>query len=169
MTLAWSLLLLLALMSCSIATVEAFAFAPPTPGALAARALTGAVGTGAAARPRTYPTCASAAAAVSKVVGRRTRAASVRMAGKKDEKDDGAPIDVLTGSGLRGVDTSKLTGSDKRDADWFQRTAEREARGQLQWFEDPAVYLGLCLLVPVVISVWGVLNCYIPGFCSSNF
>lgn len=91
------------------------------------------------------------------------------MAGKKDETDDAGTIDVLTGSGLRGVDTSKLTGSDKRDAEWFQRTAEREANGQLQWFEDPAVYLGLCLLVPVVIFVWGLLNCYIPGICSSNF
>lgn len=75
---------------------------------------------------------------------------------------------IIPGSGLRGVDTSKLTGSDKRDAEWFQRTAEREANGQLQWFEDPVTYIALFALVPVVIGVWGVLNCYIPGFCSPN-
>lgn len=101
-------------------------------------------------------------------VPRGRRGAPVaRSAGAED--DDNNKIDVLTGSGLRGTDTSKLTGNDKRDADWFQRTAEREARGGLQWFEDPAVYIGLCLVVPVVILAWGVLNCYIPGFCPSTF
>ncbi|CAM9520041.1 unnamed protein product, partial [Ectocarpus sp. 13 AM-2016] len=73
-------------------------------------------------------------------------------------------IDMLTGSGLRGVDTSKLTGNEKRDADWFLRTNSRE----LVWFEDPLFYLGLCLIVPVVGLVWGALNCYVPGICPST-
>lgn len=106
------------------------------------------------------PLCPSRGAA-----GRTEWARGARARGDNNDDDDSNNIDVLTGSGLRGVDTSKLSGTDKRDADWFQRTADREARGQLQWFEDPAVYIGLCLLVPVVILVWGILNCYIPGFC----
>ncbi|CAM9464854.1 unnamed protein product [Ectocarpus sp. 4 AP-2014] len=71
---------------------------------------------------------------------------------------------MLTGSGLRGVDTSKLTGNEKRDAEWFLRTNSRE----LMWFEDPVFYLGLCLIVPVVGLVWGALNCYVPGICPST-
>lgn len=110
-----------------------------------------------AARPA-FPSAGVAA-------GRKSWTRSARRA----DDDENEKIDVLTGSGLRGVDTSKLTGNDKRDADWFQRTAEREASGGLQWFEDPAVYIGLCLAVPVVILAWGVLNCYIPGFCPSTF
>ena len=87
-----------------------------------------------------------------------------RSARGRDNGDEERPY--IPGSGLRGVDTSNLTGSDKRDAEWFQRTAEREARGQLLWFEDPVTYIALFALVPVVIGFWGVLNCYIPGFCA---
>lgn len=161
MVLVWRLLVGMFLLAAYTAVVEAFTFKAPNPGARATspshtlRRFTGAA-RGAVVGPA-FP-CRG-------VAGREAWARSARRA--EDEEND--KIDVLTGSGLRGVDTSKLTGNDKRDADWFQRTAEREASGQLQWFEDPAVYIGLCLLVPVVILVWGVLNCYIPGFCASTF
>lgn len=94
--------------------------------------------------------------------GRTPWARRAKQGGNAEEEKPYIP-----GSGLRGVDTSKLTGNDKRDAEWFQRTAEREARGELQWFEDPVVYIALFALVPVFIGIWGVLNCYIPGFCAA--
>eukprot|EP00752_Nemacystus_decipiens_P006968 g6252.t1 len=155
MVLVWSLLVVV-LLSAS-AVVEALALTGSYPGACSTslRPFSGAAG--AVARPA-FPSAG--------VTGRRSWARSARRA--QDDDDDNR-VDVLTGSGLRGVDTSKLTGNVKRDADWFQRTAEREASGGLQWFEDPAVYIGLCLAVPVVILFWGVLNCYIPGFCASTF
>lgn len=93
---------------------------------------------------------------------RNSWARAARGGGNDEEKP------YIPGSGLRGIDTSNLTGTDKRDADWFERTAEREARGQLQLFEDPIVYIALFALAPVVIGIWGVLNCYIPGFCPPN-
>lgn len=149
------------LLAASTAVVESFAVIASTPGARAT-----------SPAPTHLRRCAGAARAAARpafpcragVSGRQAWARSARA-----EDDDNDKIDVLTGSGLRGVDTSKLTGNDKRDADWFQRTAEREARGELAWFEDPAVYIGLCLLVPAVILVWGVLNCYIPGFCPATY
>ena len=164
--LVWRRLVVVMTLSASPVT-EAFAFtASPPPGAratapapsLLSGRFAGARGAATAAGPAAFhPTRAGAGRGGA--LERRARS----------EDDDNNKIDVLTGSGLRGTDTSKLTGNDKRDAEWFQRTAEREARGGLQWFEDPAVYIGLCLLVPVVILVWGVLNCYIPGFCPSTF
>lgn len=174
MALVWKLLLLLV---SGHAVVEAFAFTAPSPPPARATAPTlrhyserpvtdvarspelRRYARGAAAASR--PLCPSREAA-----GRTEWTRGARARGTDDDDDN--TIDVLTGSGLRGVDTSKLSGSDKRDADWFQRTADREARGQLQWFEDPAVYIGLCLFVPVIILVWGVLNCYIPGFCPAT-
>lgn len=90
-----------------------------------------------------------------------TRAWATGPGGGNDEKPS------LPGSGLRGVDTSNLTGNDKRDAEWFQRTAEREARGGLAWYEDPVIYIALVVLVPFFIGAWGVLTCYIPGFCAA--
>lgn len=180
MALVWRLLLTL-LVSGSTVVVEAFAFtasstpcaratAMPTLPTHSARLVTD-IGTSPALRR-----CAGGAAAAARplfpsrgAAAGRTEWARGAKARGNDDDDDNSSIDVLTGSGLRGVDTSKFSGTDKRDADWFQRTAEREARGQLQWFEDPAVYIGLCLLVPVVILFWGVLNCYIPGFCPSTF
>ncbi|CAM9815930.1 unnamed protein product [Pylaiella littoralis] len=176
MALVWRLLLVLLVSDHS--AVEAFAFAAPsTPSARAtvpyhsARLVIN-IGTSPASRRyaggragAARPLCPSEGAA-----GRTGWARGARARRNDDDDDDDSnKIDVLTGSGLRGVDTSKFSGTDRRDADWFQRTADREARGQLQWFEDPAVYIGLCLLVPVVILVWGVLNCYIPGFCPPTF
>lgn len=157
------------LLSASTA-IEAFAFTASTP--QGARATAPALSSHPSGR---FPGVRAAAAATGPVfhptraaAPRDRRGASVARSARTED-DDNSKIDVLTGSGLRGTDTSKLTGSDKRDADWFQRTAEREARGGLQWFEDPAVYIGLCLAVPVVVLAWGVLNCYIPGFCPSTF
>eukprot|EP00903_Cladosiphon_okamuranus_P006950 g6764.t1 len=171
MVLVWRPLVL-ALLAVSTA-VEAFALVVSNPDAAAvglARTtplpvLPATLGPTAAGLRRFAGAGRPAARPVFPVAGRRSWARSARRA----EDDDNDKVDVLTGSGLRGVDTSKLTGNDKRDADWFQRTAQREANGGLQWFEDPVVYLGLCLVVPVVILVWGVLNCYIPGLCSSTF
>lgn len=161
MVLVWRLLLLAVLLAASSTAIEAFAIISSNPGARATPP--------ALAHSRSY--MGSTRAAARPMFPRRRAAGPQAWArgARRAEDDDNDKIDVLTGSGLRGVDTSKLTGNDKRDADWFQRTAQREASGQLQWFEDPAVYLGLCLLVPVVILVWGVLNCYVPGFCPSTF
>ena len=160
MVLVWRLLV--AVLLAASTAVEAFTPIASNPGAratpsaptAASRSFAGGART--AARP-VFPSTG--------VAGRKPWALSAR----RPQDDENDKIDVLTGSGLRGVDTSKLTGNDKRDADWFQRTAQREASGGLQWFEDPAVYLGLCLVVPVVILVWGVLSCYIPGYCPSTF
>lgn len=91
-----------------------------------------------------------------------------RADGQGEEKKENDKPN-LPGSGLRGVDTRYLQGSDKANAEWFQRTAEREARGQLAWYEDPVIYIALVGLVPLFILAWGVLNCYIPGFCESSF
>lgn len=156
---------MLALLAAST-VVEAFALVASSPGAR--------VTSPAPTRLRCYAGAAAATRSAARPVfpcrGRVAgRSAWARSARADDDDDNNDKIDVLTGSGLRGVDTSNLTGNDKRDADWFQRTAEREASGGLQWFEDPAVYIGLCLFVPVVILVWGVLNCYIPGFCAATF
>ncbi|CAM9830656.1 unnamed protein product [Ectocarpus sp. 8 AP-2014] len=163
----WRLLLLPLFLLLSLATrdgVEAFAFTTPNPGAARARAAAlpprvGAPRTLASAGPPFFPRRVAAAAAAE----RNSLATSATKRGKEGD-DDGDRIDMLTGSGLRGVDTSKLTGNEKRDADWFLRTNSRE----LVWFEDPVFYLGLCLIVPVVGLVWGALNCYIPGICPST-
>lgn len=169
MVFVWRLLLLLPLfllLSLSTPGVEAFAFTTPNPGAARARAAAvlpprvGAPRALASARPPFFPRRVAVAAE------RNSWATSATKSGNKNNNDDndGDRIDMLTGSGLRGVDTSKLTGNEKRDADWFLRTNSRE----LVWFEDPVFYLGLCLIVPVVGLVWGVLNCYIPGICPAT-
>lgn len=99
---------------------------------------------------------------------RRSWARHARADGQGEEKKENDKPN-LPGSGLRGVDTRYLQGSDKANAEWFQRTAEREARGELAWYEDPVIYIALVGLVPLFILAWGVLNCYIPGFCESSF
>lgn len=120
---------------------------------------------------RRWTTMAAVQSSPHGAVRRSTRSArnttGQRSARGINNGDEDEPY-IIPGSGLRGVDTSKLRGSDKRDAEWFKRTSEREASGQLQWFEDPVTYIALFALVPVLIGVWGVLNCYIPGFCSPN-
>lgn len=133
--------------------VASFAFSIPTPRTRSAPSLVATTTTkGPAQRRATGPSSAQHTT-------RNYWARTARGGGNDEEKP------YIPGSGLRGIDTSNLTGTDKRDADWFERTAEREARGQLQLFEDPIVYIALLALAPVVIGIWGVLNCYIPGFC----
>lgn len=162
--LAYTLLLCLRPIS-----VASFAFTTPTPRATSTPSLLQAITNannkeGTAQRrtmmgPSSWPSVKKTTQTV-----RRTSWARTARGGRNDDQEK----PYIPGSGLRGIDTSNLTGTDKRDADWFERTAEREASGQLKLFEDPVAYIALFTLTPVVIGVWGVLNCYIPGFCAPN-
>lgn len=75
---------------------------------------------------------------------------------------------IIPGSGMRGVDTSQLSGSERRDAEWFERTAGRESRGELQWFENPVAYVAVFVGVTGLVFVYAVLACFIPGYCLPN-
>ena len=153
----------------------AFTASTPRPSYSAISVITSAPERSGGGRSRRYqdpraprgPTWLSGSARLYRLSPPRARSAWPRNArGDKEEENDKPN---LPGSGLRGVDTSYLEGNEKANAEWFRRTAEREARGQLAWYEDPVIYIAILGLVPLLILAWGVVNCYVPGFCESSF
>lgn len=86
----------------------------------------------------------------------------------KNTKDNEEEPYVIPGSGMRGLDTSQMSGTERRDADWFERTAGRESRGELEWFENPVTYAISFVAVTGLVLVWAVFACFIPGYCAPN-
>ncbi|CAM9200704.1 unnamed protein product [Sphacelaria rigidula] len=88
--------------------------------------------------------------------------------GGKNTKDNEEEPYFIPGSGMRGLDTSQMSGTERRDADWFERTAGRESRGELQWFENPVTYAISFVAVTGLVFVWAIFACFIPGYCAPN-